>query len=187
MTPPSYSRIEYERRFLVDGKADWQHRVKPYSKFLIDRYLDCGRLRLRRMEDSDTGRVAFKLSKKYESDSALAQPITTIWLSSSEYKSLLNLPGHDLAKRRYYDEYQGVVFSIDEFQDELSGLVLCESEAASLELLRQTRFPEYARWEVTADAFFTGGSLCRTTALDMASAVARTRLAPPGQAEACST
>ena len=46
MTVPKYSRIEFERRFLVDPDAGWQRTAKPYSKLLEDRYLDCGRLRL---------------------------------------------------------------------------------------------------------------------------------------------
>ena len=64
MTVPKYARIEYERRFLVDPNSDWRSFVKPYTKRLADRYLACGRLRLRRLEDSDTGRVAFKMTKK---------------------------------------------------------------------------------------------------------------------------
>lgn len=80
MDVPKYARIEYERRFLVDPSFDWQRTVKPYSKLLEDRYLDCGRLRVRRLEDSDTGRVAFKLTKKFESDSVLAQPVVSVWL-----------------------------------------------------------------------------------------------------------
>ncbi|HWF10471.1 MAG TPA: hypothetical protein VG297_18515 [Bryobacteraceae bacterium] len=66
LTLPKYSRAEYERRFLVDANAAWREHIKPYSKLLNDRYLECGRLRLLRIEDSDTGRVAVKLTKKYE-------------------------------------------------------------------------------------------------------------------------
>jgi len=108
MDAPKYARIEYERRFLVDPNAGWQRTAKPYSKLFEDRYLDCGRLRVRRLEDSDTGRVAFKLTKKLESDSRFAQPVVSIWLSVAEYEALASLPGRDLSKRRYYDEYGGL-------------------------------------------------------------------------------
>ena len=42
---PPYSRIEYERKFLVAPISDWRPLTKPYSKRFKDRYLSCGRLR----------------------------------------------------------------------------------------------------------------------------------------------
>ena len=161
MTIPKYARIEYERRFLVDPAFDWRRGTKSYSKLIEDRYLACGRLRVRRLEDSDTGRVAYKLTKKYESDSVFAQPIVSVGLSVAEYETLASLPGHDLSKRRFYNECDGLVFSVDVFLGKLEGLILCETESESLDALHAARFPEYARWEVTTDPFFTGGSLCR--------------------------
>ena len=158
---PKYTRIEYERRFLVDTTLDWQSGVRPYSKLLEDRYLACGRLRLRRMEDSDTGLVVFKLTKKFDSDSLFSQPVVSVWLSAPEYDALAMLPNYALSKRRYYNECDGAVFSIDVFHGKLNGLVICETECESLDALRATSFPLYARWEVTEDSFFTGGSLSR--------------------------
>jgi CYTH domain-containing protein len=171
MKVPKYARVEYERRFLVDPSFDWQRTAKPFSKLFEDRYLDCGRLRVRRLEDSDTGLVAFKLTKKFESDSMFAQPVASVWLSVAECEALRSLPGRDLSKRRYYDECGGLVFSIDVFQGKLEGLVLCETESESMDELRAARFPEYARWEVTEDRFFTGGSLCRTEWSEVESAI----------------
>src|ERR1700722_19886175 len=109
MTIPKYARIEYERRFLVDPAFDWQRGTKSYSKHIEDRYLAGGRLRVRRLEDSDTGRVAFKLTKKFESNSVFAQPIVSVRLSIAEYEALASLPGHDLSKRRFYNECDGLV------------------------------------------------------------------------------
>lgn len=172
---PKYSRIEFERRCLVDPALDWQRTAKLYSKLLADRYLDGGRLRVRRLEDSDTGRVAFKLTKKFESDSMFAQPVVSVWLSAAEYEGLRNLPGRDLLKRRYYDEFDGLVFSIDVFQGKLDGLILCETESDSIDALRAVRFPQYARWEVTEDRFFTGGSLCRAEWPEVEAAIGRTK------------
>jgi CYTH domain-containing protein len=112
MTVPKYARIEYERRFLVDPTRGWQRNTKRYYRLFEDRYLACGRLRVRRIEDSDTGRVAFKLTKKFESDSTFAQPVVSVWLSLTGYEALASLPGHNLSKTRYYDECEGLVFSI---------------------------------------------------------------------------
>ncbi|HTA46668.1 MAG TPA: hypothetical protein VK789_29695 [Bryobacteraceae bacterium] len=160
MTPP-YARIEYERRFLVDPASGWRRTVKPYSKLFKDRYLSCGRLRLRAVIDSDYGAVKYKLTKKYESDAACQSPMVSIYLSRDEYEALAQLDGHDLIKTRHYAERGGWVFSVNVFQDELDGLIICETEAASLEELAAVQFPPWASWEVTATLFFTGGILCQ--------------------------
>lgn len=55
------------------------------------------------------------------------------------------------------------MFSIDVFEGELDGLILCETEAEGLEELMSIQPPAYVRHEVTEDPFFTGGNLCRTT------------------------
>lgn len=169
---PKYTRVEYERRFLVDPAFPWQRSVQQYSKLLEDRYLSCGRLRLRRIEDSDTGGVTWKLTKKYGSDSPLAQPVVSVWLSAAEYEAMAQLAGHNLAKRRYYDELDEGIFSIDIFQGELDGLILCETECVSLDALHAVRFPPYASSEVTQDPFFTGGSLCRAGRAQLEAAIA---------------
>jgi CYTH domain-containing protein len=163
--------MEYERRFLVKPGADWREKATSYSKLIKDRYLACGRLRLRRLEDSETGRVAFKLTKKYAGDSPFGQLITSIWLVAEEYSALMALPGHDLSKQRYYYQQEGVVFSIDEFHGALEGLLVCEVEADSLDSLNAIQYPDFARWEVTQHSFFTGGALSRASREDAIQAV----------------
>ena len=157
-----YSRVEYERRFLV-SPADWKGVVEPYSKTFEDKYLRHARLRLRIMTDSDTGRRIIKLTKKFESTSPYFQTISRILLSPGEYQLLDGLEGDRLKKIRHYHNYLGRVFSIDVFEGELDGLVLCEVEAEGIEELMLAEPPAYAQYEVTEDAFFTGGNLCRTT------------------------
>lgn len=158
-----YSRIEYERRFLVASDSDWQRFVEPYSKTFVDKYLTNSRLRLRLLTDSDSDRQLIKLTKKYESDSLYFQQISTIILSSAEYQIFDALEGNRLKKVRYYHNYQGQVYSIDVFENELKGLILCETERDNLEDLMSAEFPDYASREVTEDSFFTGGNLCGVT------------------------
>lgn len=158
-----YTRVEYERRFLVLPHTNWRAAVEPYSKRFQDKYLRGTRLRLRLLTDSDTGRQVIKLNKKSDSTSPYSQMVSRILLSAGEYKLFDGLEGDQLSKTRYYHNYLGRVFSIDVFEGELEGLVLCETEADSLEELMKAEPPEYAAQEVTEDTFFTGGNLCRTT------------------------
>jgi CYTH domain-containing protein len=166
-----YTRIEYERRFLVSPQSDWRTAVQPYSKIFQDKYLRQGRLRLRIQTDTDTGRRLIKLTKKFESESSYFQRIGRILLSSSEHDLLAALEGDPLRKTRHYylDHHldRGRVFSIDVFEGELDGLILCETEADGLEELMSIQAPAFVGPEVTEDLFFTGGNLCRTTRVEL--------------------
>jgi CYTH domain-containing protein len=156
-----YTRIEYERRFLVSPHADWRSLVEPYSKTFEDKYLRDTRLRLRILTDSDTGRRVLKLNKKFESTSSYFRLVSRILLSPGEYELFERLEGYRLKKVRHYRNHGGRVFSIDVFEGELDGLVLCETEANGLEELMSIQPPPYAQVEVTEDPFFTGGNLCQ--------------------------
>jgi len=158
---PPYTRMEYERRFLVDPASDWKRWTKPYSRRIEDRYLSCGRLRVRVMANLDEPRTIYKLTKKFESSLPSQQPVVNIYLSETEWQELKQLPGYDLIKIRHYHEYEGRVFSVDEFAGQLRGLVLCETEAGSAEELAAIQFPHYATTEVTSDPRFTGGELAK--------------------------
>ncbi len=162
-----YTRVEYERRFLVAPQADWESHVESYSKTFEDKYLQDARLRLRILTDSDTGRSVIKLNKKFESASPYFQTVSRILLSPDEYQLLDSLEGSRLRKTRYYHNFSGRVFSLDVFEGELDGLVLCETEAESLEELMLAEPPAYAKCEVTEDLFFTGGNLCRMTRAEL--------------------
>jgi CYTH domain-containing protein len=162
-----YTRVEYERRFLVSPDAGWKNYVEPYSKTFEDKYLWRARLRLRVQTDTDTGRRIIKLTKKFESPSPYYRRIGRILLSQTEYNLLDGLEGNRLRKTRHYHHHLGRVFSIDVFEGALEGLVLCETEAEELEELMRAEPPAYASREVTGDAFFTGGNLCRATRADL--------------------
>ena len=158
---PRYSKLEIERRFLVDPALlpDMGDRD---STLIEDLYLSCGRLRLRKMTDSATGEVVFKFCKKYGSIGDCQEPITNLYLTEAEYLTLSELPGAPLSKRRYRHEFQGRTFSIDIHVSPLSGLVLCEIEAPSLDELLAISFPPFARSEVTDDARYSGSVIART-------------------------
>lgn len=164
-----YTRVEYERRFLVSPDADWKSAVETYSKTFEDKYLRDSRLRLRILSDSDTGRRVLKLNKKHESDSPYFRTVSRILLSPNEYAALETLEGDRITKTRFYHNYRGRVFSIDAFEGELEGLVLCETEADGFEDLMSSQPPAFASREVTDDPFFEGGNLCRTTRADLLS------------------
>jgi CYTH domain-containing protein len=175
---PKYARWEHERRFLVRAEEASFLSAAPRWRLIEDRYLSCGRLRLRKLTDSESGAVTLKLTKKYPSGSALSQPIVTVLLSSDEHAALRALPGADLRKRRFHDEIEGRLFSVDVFEGPLAGLVLCSVETDTPEELERVALPRYAGPEVTHDPFFGGGRLCVATAAEVERAIAIALAAP---------
>jgi len=162
-----YTRVEYERRFLVDTDSGWENLVEPYSKLFEDKYISGTRLRLRVLTDSDTGRRLIKLTKKSDSRSPYFRTISRILLSPDEHQILDLLDGHRLKKVRYYRNYLDRVFSVDVFEGDLAGLILCETESDDLEDLMSIQPLPIARQEVTEDSFFDGGNLCRVSRQDL--------------------
>jgi CYTH domain-containing protein len=162
-----YTRIEYERRFLVRADSNWADRVEPESRVIADKYLRETRLRLRIVTESQSGRRTIKLTKKAESSSPYFTTIGRILLAPREYALFDAIAGDRLTKRRFYYRERGRRFAIDRFEDALEGLLLCEIEADTFDDLKTIEPPDFVRCEVTEDPFFTGANLCRTTREDL--------------------
>lgn len=162
-----YSRIEYARRFVVAPEADWKRFAEPFSKRHEDKYLNGTRLRIRIQTDSDSNRRLIKLTKKYESESAYFRQINTILLTPEELEIFDRLAGERVAKTRFYHRYKNRIFSIDVFENDLRGLLICETEQPTLEDLTRAEPPPYALSEVTENPFFTGANLAEATAAEL--------------------
>jgi CYTH domain-containing protein len=163
MDIPKYAKLENERRFLVNREIVPDLTTVGF-RLIEDLYLSNSRLRLRSVTDSVTGKRELKLCKKYGSNDPMSEPIVNIYLAPSEYELLAKLPGSPIRKRRYRVEHRNQTFGIDVFLDNLAGLVLCEKEAATVDIARALEAPPWAKCEVTADLFFTGGNLCQLSA-----------------------
>ena len=160
MDIPKYARLENERRFWVAAPPDLS--TAPV-RLIEDLYLTHSRLRLRAISRFD-GAPEFKLCKKYGSDDPASGPVVNIYLSADEHAMFAGLPGHALRKRRYLVSDAARAFCVDVFEGAMTGLVLCEAEAESVDAVRALTFPAWATREVTDDAFFTGGNLAGLTA-----------------------
>ena len=157
-----YSRVEYERRFLVRADADWRAALIPGERSIDDKYLHDSRLRLRIVRDLATGERTIKLTKKAASPSPLFRTLSRILLTPAEYALFDRLDGDRLSKVRRHCICDGHRYAIDVFNGELAGLVLSELEADGLDELQRTSAPPFAEREVTHDPFFDGVNLART-------------------------
>ncbi|WP_035851411.1 CYTH domain-containing protein [Kitasatospora azatica] len=146
-----YARVERERRFLFAEPP--APAVVTVTRRIDDRYLTGTRLRLRRVERTDSGAVELKLTQKLP-----GTPwglVTNTYLSPEEYRLLATLPAQVIRKTRYSVPPLG----IDVFEPPLHGLVLAEAEFDTEEEARVFAPPAGCVAEVTADPRFTGGSL----------------------------
>ena len=159
MEIPKYAAMEIERRFLVAHCPDLS---AARMRVIEDVYLTGTRMRLRAITHADGRPAEYKLCKKYPSAEALRGPIVNLSLSAQEHAVLAALPGAAVRKRRYSMPWAG--FSIDVFEGELSGLILSEVEADSVEEVARIDLPPWVSHEVTTDPFFTGGALSRASA-----------------------
>lgn len=154
---PKYAHVERERRWLIDTATrpalDGLRSVR-----IEDRYLDGGRLRLRRVIEDGIPDV-MKLTKKYDCADPLARPIVTAYLTDSEYATLAELPGKALIKRRFKMPLDGHLWCGDVFEGGLAGLELLEVEMMEDAALRAIYPPSWATPEVSNDVGFQGGSL----------------------------
>ena len=156
-----YTRVEYERRFLVAAAADWRASAMTGASRIDDKYLHGTRLRLRIVREAPSLDRVIKLTKKAASPSPYFRTISRILLSADEQRIFDALGGDRLTKTRHRCAHLGRVFAIDVFDGHLDGLILCEVEAASLDDLMQARPPAFVQREVTDDAFFDGANLSR--------------------------
>ena len=162
-----YSRIEYERRFLVHTTSAWCGAVRPGSKRIEDKYLHGTRLRLRAITDVASNERTVKLTRKAESPSAYFRTISRILLSNDELRVFDALPGDRLTKTRHHVSYLDRTFAVDVFDGLLEGLTLCEVEASSLDDLMSAQPPAFVFCEVSEDPFFSGANLSRVARDDL--------------------
>jgi CYTH domain-containing protein len=163
-----YARVEREQRWLLRAQPDGLDR--PVS--IVDRYITDTRLRLRRMEDGAV--VVYKLAQKVRADPQTPQTVqlTNIYLSEQEYATLRRLGGAEIRKTRWrWSPAERGRLAVDEFQGDLTGLVLAEVELAPDE--PELPAPPYAVADVTDDERFCGGTLALTTVTELTSLLER--------------
>ena len=165
MDVPKYSEIENERRFLVRSLADVNLDELGYTQ-LDDLYIDDSRMRLRSAKKMGES-IVYKLCKKYPTDDRYAGAIVNTYLSAEEFALFSRLPGRPISKKRYVISYEQGSFSINVFDGQLNGLILCEAERSTRAQLCSLQFPSWAVTEVTEDEFFTGGHLAGVTSEEL--------------------
>ena len=152
-----YVFVEHERRWLCRSVP--VELVRDADE-ILDVYVTDTNLRLREARSVSGGAPMRRLSRKVDVDPR-TRLISSIYLQEAEYVLLKSaLVGRELLKRRLrVSTDQGVVLAIDEFQGNLSGLILLEAEFESTEALHAYQPPWYAGAEVTGDLRYTGGQL----------------------------
>ena len=132
------------------------------------------------MEPIHGGETIFKLGQKHVVSPAdySRMTITNIYLSSSEYAVLSELPATQIHKDRHQIEHEDRIFSVDVFAAHLAGLVLAEVDVGIPPATeRPLHLPPWTIREVSEDVRFTGGALARLSA-DQAADLIR-EITPP--------
>jgi CYTH domain-containing protein len=162
-----YAHLEIERRFLLDAVPT----EVGAPRQITDHYITGTQLRLRKVEQAGMPAV-YKLGHKHrpEPDDAVVAFHTTIYLTEAEYTLLRELPARELTKTRYAVAIDGGAAVVDEFHEQLEGLVLLEVGFESRADSEQFRPPPW----VGVETALSGGELAL-----MSSSELRARLAAP--------
>lgn len=156
---PKYSQLEIERRWLADERLLPDLTTLPV-RLITDKYLNQGRLRLRKIAGADE--VQFKLCKKYGKCSEISEPITNLYLTAEEYALLSVLPGRTLVRQRFTYLAQDVAFSINVVVGK-SAPVIVEREFTSETEARECEPPPFCTEDVSGRIDYEGASLIRDT------------------------
>lgn len=161
MPPLKYAVVERERRWLLDGLPPGEVEGDREVVLVEDRYVRGTRLRLRQVTSAD-GTVVRKLGHKVRlGDGGPAEvACTSLYLDDTEWDLLAGLPSDRLTKRRVRHEQDGAVVAVDEFLDDLAGLVLGEIDRRDGPEVEPPGEWRVVR-EVTAEEAFTGSELAR--------------------------
>ena len=141
----------------LSGNPD--ERMRASAVLIEDRYITGTRFRLRRMTDEETGIVALKLAKKYETSDPTARPMVNAYITAEEYAVFEALPARVIVKRRYELTVGTDLFGIDRFEGSLTGLTLAEVDGTDDASLAAICRPDWAICDVSHDAAFQGGAL----------------------------
>jgi CYTH domain-containing protein len=152
-----YVFVEHERRWLCTSLPS---ELVAETERITDLYVTGSNLRLREARSLAGSPPMLRLTRKVDVD-ARTRLISSIYLQESEFALLRGaLIGRYVRKRRHrLRSAAEVVLAVDEFEGELSGLMLLEAEFTSTRALQGFQAPWYADGEVTTDPRFTGGYL----------------------------
>lgn len=163
-----YSRIERERRYLLNDLPEGLNRADPHLQ-ITDNYITGTRLRIRKVRDPKANKWIVKFTQKFAPEPAnLSRTIiTNIYLNALEADSLSVFEANEIRKNRYYFDFEGRRFSIDMFLGDLLGLMLAETGFETDEEMAAFELPPFAIADVTNNEIFSGGKLCELTFEDI--------------------
>jgi len=154
-----YTLVERERR--------WLCREVPIARIIqtvtiTDLYVTGARLRLREERPLNGDAPALRLTRKADVSTHI-RLISSIYLQEEEFGLLsTTLTGIRIIKRRHrLTPIDCITIAVDEFQGNLSGLLLAEAEFETDEQLSNFPQPDFAIQDVTDDPRFTGGNLAK--------------------------
>ena len=163
-----YSRIERERRYLLQDLPEGLTRADPHVQ-ITDNYITGTRLRIRKVRDPRTNKWVVKFTQKFAPDPSdySRTIITNTYLNALEAESLSMFDANEIRKNRYKFQYEGREFAVDMFLGDLFGLVLAEVGFETDNELDTFPKPAFAIADVTNHELFTGGRLSQLSFEDI--------------------
>jgi adenylate cyclase len=148
--------IEIERKFLVDNEK-WDKVIKPDGKLIHQGYLH--------IDNNKTVRVRYTNIKGYITikgiQVGISRPEFEYEIPLSDAIDLYNnFCESRIIKKRYFIEYSGFTWEVDEFMGENLGLITAEVELEN-ESIQLTTIPDWILEDVTHDDKYKNSKLAK--------------------------
>jgi CYTH domain-containing protein len=155
---PKYSLLEIEKKWTIN--KDKLHELSNCKLIQItDKYFPDTRTRLRKMVDTETGDIKYKLTKKYGKISSQCEPLTTLYLSENEFNLFNELQGYILIKDIYRYTFSDTTFLVEFFIKPKVDFILLEVEAKTEIEINELIVPDFAETDVTNIKEYEGYSI----------------------------
>ena len=153
---PQYTDVERERRWLC-GEVPRDLVQRSFN--ITDLYVTGSRLRLREIRPVDGGPGMLRLSRKADVDARTPDHVD-LRARRRIHAARLHVARRRLRRIRHrLHSTPGVLMSVDEFQGDLTGLILFEAECKTADELNALPSPAFTTREVTSESQYTGGHL----------------------------
>ncbi|WP_448518951.1 CYTH domain-containing protein [Rhodoflexus sp.] len=144
--------VEIERKFLVKNQ-DWKKNAE--AKVFRQGYLcNDSKKTVRVRVAGDTAFITIKGSAQYISRAEFEYPVP---VEDALYMLNALCDGPLIEKTRYYVPYKGLIWEVDEFEGDNSGLIIAEVELTHED--QEIPLPPWAGQEVTGDERYYNANL----------------------------
>ncbi|MEP6947517.1 MAG: hypothetical protein ABJA02_16480 [Acidobacteriota bacterium] len=151
---------ELSRSFLIERLPE-PLRYSSSHLQITDQHISRTNIRVRQVRDPRSREIAYALQKTtvITRQSTVLRKVEEIHLDESERSTLIQLPGRESRKNRYFHDLDGKMMVFDVYLGSLLGLTIAKVDFCDDREMDNFEPPPFTIYEITNDPFFTPAHL----------------------------